>query len=46
MPQDMHKYYLENEKDFIQIAKEAEKTPWELDGLLYNYTDYFITALN
>lgn len=38
--------YLENERDFIQIAKDAKITPWELDRLLYNNIDYFIYALN
>lgn len=37
--------YNEHESFYLQIAKESNINGWELDRLLYNYTDYFIANI-
>lgn len=37
--------YREHEAFFQQVAEEADLEPWELDRLLYQFTDHFLTAI-
>lgn len=34
--------YSEAEAFYCAIARDADLEPWELDRLLYNYTDHFL----
>ena len=36
--------YEEEERFYQEIAREADISGWELDRLLYNYTDHFLAA--
>ena len=38
--------YDEHEQFFLGIAQDAGLNGWELDRLLYNYTDYYLQHLN
>ena len=38
--------YQDHEKFYLDIARESGINGWELDRLLYNYTDYFLQGLN
>ena len=40
------KSYSEIETFFCDIAGEASLTPWEVDRLLYNFTDYFLSSIS
>jgi len=39
------KTYEEEERFYQEIAQEAGISGWELDRLLYNYTDHFLSAI-
>lgn len=38
--------YLEHENLFIEIANDAGLNPWQMDRLLYNYTQYYLNSMN
>ena len=40
------KTYEEEERFYQDIAKEAGLQGWQVDRLLYNYTDHFLTAIS
>lgn len=40
------KSYAEIELFFCDIAREASLTPWEVDRLLYTFTDYFLNSIS
>lgn len=37
--------YADHEQIFVLIAREAGITPWTLDRLLYNFTKYYLNAI-
>jgi len=37
--------YGQAESFYCAIAKDAGLEPWELDRLLYNFTDYFLDII-
>lgn len=40
-----YKTFEEEERFYQDIAEEAGLQGWELDRLLYNYTDHFLAAI-
>ena len=37
--------YHDYESFFVSVAHDAKLEPWELDRLLYNFTDHFLSAI-
>lgn len=37
--------YTDVEEFFVSVARDSNLTPWEVDRLLYNFTDYFLSVI-